>query len=548
MKIHNEEMILNKEVRTLLIKEIEDVENISRKREAFKRYEILKDRIKKYILRNLLEELDPETVQDMQSRIATVNIYKKVVGKKARVYRTTPRREAVEGISQEQLDEFIEKMGLNVKMKKANKYLEAMLNTDIFVRPIKEVNELTDSGNAKYSYRVDPMPPHKYDVIQDANDPERAMGYILSPFHENSAVPDQNPATREQGGVVSNFRDGDNKDQMIADSGADQEKQYIWWGNKFHFTFNKDGEIIGKLSPEDLLNPIQKLPFESLAKDRDGEFWAVGGEDLIEGSILINTILSDIYYIAKMHGTGLFYLFGKGVPKSYKVGPNQAITMDVAEGDPTPTIGFANANPQLNEHKQLVEQYLAILLTTNDLEPGSVQGQLNASTGSTSGVQEMIMKSEPVGSVEADQEIFRIAEPGVAQIAARWHNLYLDKNLLIDRLAVIGKIPQPFDYTIKFGAVQQFMSEQEKLEVISKRLEIGLDTMVDAIMLDNPDLSEGEAQDKLKKSLEEKLERAKEVMANMIEGDDADNQDEDQLQSGPGGRAQGSDKDGEGDS
>jgi len=531
MKIHNEEMILDKEVRSVLIKEIEGTENVGRKREAFKRYEILKDRIKKYILANLLEELDPETVQDMQSRIATVNIYKKVVGKKARVYRTTPKREAVENITQEQLDEFIDKLGMNIKMKKANKYLEAMLNTDVFVRPIKEVQELTQNGTAKYSYRVDPMPPHKYDVIQDANDPERAMGYILSPYHEQTAVSDQNPQTREQGGAVSNFRDGDGKSQAIADSPADQDKQYVWWGNKYHFTFNKDGDIITALSPEDGLNPIGVLPFESLAKDRDGEFWAVGGEDLIDGSILINTILSDIYYIAKMHGTGLFYLFGKGVPKSYKVGPNQAITMDVAEGDPTPTIGFANANPQLNEHKNLVEQYLAILLTTNDLEPGSVQGQLSA-TSSNSGVQEMIMKSEPVGSVEDDQEIFRIAEPRIAKKAARWHNLYLDKGLLIDDLAKIGKIPDGFDYSIKFGAVQQFMSEQEKLTVIEQRLAIGLDSMIDAIMLDNPDLSYAEAEKRLKKMLEAKVKRAKEAMENMIGEDNADNEDESELQPG----------------
>ena len=104
MKFVNEEMILNKEARLLLIKEIDGPENRNRKLEIKKRYEILKDRIKKYILENLLEELDPATVKDMQSRIATINLYKKVVGKKARVYRTAPKRLAGEGTDQEQLD------------------------------------------------------------------------------------------------------------------------------------------------------------------------------------------------------------------------------------------------------------------------------------------------------------------------------------------------------------------------------------------------------------------------------------------------------------
>ena len=533
MKMTNEEMILDKNFRLSLIEEIEGPENRQRKLEAFKRYEILKDRIKKYILQNLMEELDADTVKDMQSRIATVNIYKKVVGKKARVYRTAPKRVATEGTDQEQLDKFAAAINLNVSMKKANRYLEAMLNTDVFVRPIKDVTQTTEQGAPKWKYRIDPMAPHSYDAIEDANDPERAMGYIFSPFHALPPNVNDNPQNRERNGLVSNFRDGDQKDQAIADSPADKKKEYVWWGNKFHLTFDEEGTIVANKTPQDALNPIGVLPVASLAKDRDGSFWALGGEDLIEGSILINTILSDIYFIAKMHGTGLFYLFGKGVPKSYKVGANQAITLDVQEGDPTPTIGFANANPQLEEHARLVEQYLAILLTTNDLEPGSVQGELSG-TSAASGVQEMIIKAEPMGSVEDDQEIFRDAEPEVVNICAKWHNLYLDKGLLIDDLARLGKMPDKIEYAIKFGAVAQFINEKEKLDVIEKRLELELDDMIDALILDNPDLSTDEAKKIVEEREREKLKKAKEAMAQMIkDGVDANNEDENQLQPEP---------------
>lgn len=525
MKFINEEMILDEKVRALLVKEIEGAENIKRKKEALKRYEILKDRIKKYILKNLLDELDPETVQDMQSRIATVNIYKKVVGKKARVYKTAPKRIAVNKADQKKLDDFVDAICLNVKMKKANRYLEAMLNTDVIVRPIKEIHELTNQGNPKWSYKIDPLPPHRYDVVEDENDSERAMGYVLSNFRSVDLISDDNPNNREPNGMVGNFRDGDGKNQMIADSPNDQDKEYVWWGHRYHLTFDKDGKIIESKTPKDRLNPIGMLNVVSLAKDRDGSFWSVGGEDLIEGSILVNTILSDIYYIAKMHGTGLFYIFGKGVPKSYKVGPNQAITMNMEEGDPTPEIGFANANPQLSDHKDLVEQYVAILLTTNDLEPGSVSGQLSA-TSAASGVQELIIKAEPTGSIEDDQETFKDNEPTVVKIAAAWHNLYLDKGLLVDRLAKLGKIPKDLDYSIKFGAVQQFMNEKEKLDVIEKRMDIGLDDMVDAMILDNPDLSKDEAIKIVEERERKKLEESRKALEGMI---NADNEEKDQL-------------------
>jgi hypothetical protein len=546
MKFDNEDMILNKKVRVALIKEINGPENRNRKLEIKKRYEILKDRIKKYILDNLMEELDPETVKDMQSRIATVNLYKKVVGKKARVYRTTPKRVAEAGTDQDQLDQLADKTHLNVSMKKSNRLLEAMLNTDVFVRPIKNVHETTENGAPKWSYRIDPLSPHNYDVVEDANDEEKAMGYILSHFTEANGFLDD-VDNREQGGLAGNFRDGDGVEQTIADSPNDQPKEYVWWGHKYHLTFDESGEILAKKTPEDGLNPIGVLPIVSLAKDRDGSFWAVGGEDLIEGSILVNTILSDIYYIAKMHGTGLFYLFGKGVPKSYKVGPNNAITMDVKEGDPTPTIGFANANPQLAEHMKLVEQYVAILLTTNDLEPGSVQGQLSA-TGASSGIQEMIIKSEPMGSVEDDQEIFKDAEPKVVNVCAKWHNLYLDKGLLVEDLAEMGKMPDKLEYSIKFGAVQQFMSETEKLDVIEKRMDLSIDTLVDAMILDNPDMSAIDAKKKIEENERFNLERSQTALAQMIKEDDANKEDKDKLQLKSGEGTSGDESNGEDES
>jgi hypothetical protein len=523
MKIANEDEILKIAVRKQIIQEIQGPENRRRRLEAFKRYEILKDRIKKYILENLLMELDPATVKDMQSRISTINFYKKIVGKKARVYKTAPTRIAIEEKDQDVLEDIIELMKMNVRMKKTNKYLEAFLNCDVFVRPI------FDSLSKKWFYRVDPLASYQYDVIEDAHDPERAMGYILSPFR-HVVFSDEDPQNRERDGVAANFRDGDTKQQGIADSPADKPEEYVWWGTKYHLTFDESGKILHAKSGEKLLNPIQTLPIVSHARDRDGSFWAVGGEDIIDGSILVNTVLSDIYYIAKLHGTGLFYLFGKGVPKSYKVGPNRGITVNMEDGDPTPQIGFANANPQLKDHMELVEQYVAMLLTTNDLEPGSVQAKLSALTGGASGVQEMIMKSEPINAVEDDQEIFRDTEPQITRIGAKWHNLYLGKGLLRKDFAKIGKVNEDIDYSIKYGATQQFHSEKDKLEVIKIRKELGLDDQLRAFQLDNPDLSIEEAEKLYLEVLERRVKQSQDKLRITMMGvPNADNENEDEL-------------------
>lgn len=522
MKLLDEDQILDQNTRVMLIEEINNPLNKTRKRDTYKKYEIYKDRVKRYIVQSLQDELDPQTVKEMMPRISSINLFKKVINKKARVYKTAPKREVTfpdADEAQESFDWLVDSLNLNVTMKKANRYLEAFYNTDVFVRPLK------DTVTNKWYYRAEPLVPYQYDVVEDANDSQRALGYIISEYDDDYTAALREGSDGRANLGTAKFRDGDNKDSALADSPIDEQPMhYIWWGNKYHLTFDQNGEIISKdLNGEAAIeNPIGEIPIVSLARDRDDSFWALGGEDLIDGTILINTIISDIFYIAKLHGTGLFYLFGKGVPKTFKVGPNRGITIDVEDGDPTPSIGFANANPQLTQHKDLVEQYLALLLTTNDLEPGSVQGKLEASSAS-SGIQEMIIKAEPMNAIEDDQELFYNCEPKIVQKAIKWHNLYLDKGLLVDELAEIGKLPEDLEYAMKFGAIQPFQSEKEKLEVIEKRIALGISTLIDALMIDNPDMSYEEAEKKALELAEEKAKKVKTAMENMINGqDDAD--------------------------
>lgn len=536
MRIFNEDEILDEAYRRRLITEIEDQENTSRKKESYKRYEILKDRIKKYILEQLLKEVDGQTVLEMQSRIAPVNIFKRVISKKSRVYKTKPKRKAVEGTDQNELDALAEVLNIDTTMKKANKYMEAFYNCDVFVLPFRE------NGEEKYYYQIKPMPPHMYDVIEDCDNPTLARGYVLSHFDDNTMVYDEDPGQRGAVRAVNSFRDGDGKNQSIADSPADNdepEKHYIWWGKKYHFTFNSKGVIIPEKSPDDLLNPIGELPAVSFAKDRDDSFWSMGGDDLVDGSVLINTLLTDLYFNAKMQGSGLFYYFGKGVPKTLKVGPNQAITHDIEDGEPTPVVGFASPSPMLAEQMSSIEQCVALLLTTNDLGVNSVQAKLDGSQAS-SGIQELIQNAEPMNSVEDDQQQFRDKEFRIMNLAVKWHNLYHSKRALVDDLQKIGEIKE-VDYSIKFGHVQPFMGEKEKLEIIKGRMDAGLIDKLGAVMEDNPDMDEDEAIQYLK----DMEMRAAQKRAEMIREMDANNEEQNQLQPGSDERPEEDEQDSE---
>ena len=529
MRLFNEKDLLDIEYRRAVIEEIEDSENTARKVESFKRYEIYRDRIKKYILQNLLKELDQETVDEMQSRVATVNMYKKMVQKKARVYKDTPRRTSIDD-NQEYVESLADLLNLNSTMKKVNRYVEAFRNCAVFNKPF--INYQIDG---KWSQMLDVLAPHQFDVIEDKDNPSMVRAVILSHYH-NEGVKEyyDSPHNRYKAGVSNSFRDGDNKDQKIADSPADSEenKRFVFWSNSYHFTCDIKGNIIKQNENDEGINPIGVLPFTFFSKDQDNSFWSVGGEDIIEGSILINTLLTDLYFIAKIQGMGLFYLFGKNVPKTYKVGANRAITMEVEEGDPTPNIGFANSNPPLESHMRMIEQYVAFLLSTNDLGTNSIQGKLDASNAS-SGIQEIIQNAEPMTAIEDEQQQYIDKEPEILAKSNRWLKTLKDSatglTITFDSIGTSDEI----NYAMKFEKPQHFNSENERLDSIKKKLDMGIANKIDAYLEENPDSTREEAMEDLLRKAEESLKLAQNGLNQFIMDNANGNTDNEEDQTEP---------------
>ena len=532
MQIYNEDDLLNIEFRKSVIEEIEGEENIARKAESYKRYEIYRDRIKKYILEQLILEMDEATVKEMQTRIATVNMYKKMVQKKARVYKNAPIRTSIDKGNQDYLMSLSELINLNSVMKKVNRYVEAFRNCAAYNKPYKNY-----AKDGRWSHKVDVLAPHQFDVIEDQDNPDIARAVILSHFKRSSlSSTSEDPQSRVKSGIATNFRDGDNQRQKIADSPGDKDKEYIFWSNKYHFTCDHKGEIVSidKDGARVTSNPIAELPFTFFSKDQDGSFWSVGGEDMIDGCILINTLLTDIYFIEKVQGMGLFYLFGKNVPKTFKVGPNRAITMEVEDGDPTPQIGFASSNPPIADHMAMIEQFVAFLLSTNDLGVNAIQGKLDSSSAN-SGIQDIIQNSEPMTAIEDEQEQYKDKEPDLMNKANRWQGV-LDgsETGLSIGFSDIGSVDNLL-YTMSFEDQQHYSSENEKLDAIKKKVELGVWNKVDAMIEENPDLTRKEALKKLLEKSKENLEIAKSSMQEFIQGNtNGDTNNEETEDQSPG--------------
>lgn len=505
MRIQNENEILDIKVRQQIIEEMKSPENQERKREAYRRYLVYKDKTKDFVIEQLLNQFDGDTVKEMSYCISNISIVRKIIDKLARVYSNGVDRE-LEGSEQEEenLELLSKKLKFDTEIKKTNKFLKLQKNVAFYVKPCPIQNI---DGSKNYTIKLEPLNPYLYDVVEDYNDRTRPMVYVLSDFKydaasNNAPVGDFAFAGRSLKEPLS-ISNSNKKDDKIADDPADQETgEIVWWSDAYHFTTNTKGEIIS----QEVINPIGEKPLINFAIDQDGSFWAQGGNDLVDGGIFINSIMTHNQHVGISQGYGQFWMKGKNLPRNIKVGANKMILMeyDSTAGESAPDLGFATASPQLDSLRSLVEQYIALLLTTNNLSTSSVSASLNGSSASPSGIAMIIDKSESMEDVKDQRQIFIDNEPQIWRVINKW--LIIFRELLIDDLKPLI-LPEGFEQnmSLNFLEAPMIMSESEKLQNLKIRKELGIDTMLDLIFKDNPQYSMQQAEEKLKSLLEEKI-------------------------------------------
>lgn len=515
LQIQSQEEILDPAKRKQIIDEIIGQENRRRKNEAFKRYEVYKDQTWKYVISNLVKQFDPATVDEMAYSISNLSIARKMVDKLARVYSFGVTREVVDESgavnvqATKALEELVQEMDFNSAMKKVNRFLKLQRNCMAYVKPVKCYD---DNGKEVYEIKVQALNPYLYDVIEDPNDREKPMIVILSNYLKNDLRTNVNldaaKASPTRVPPVVKVVDGNMKDEMIADTPSDQNQpknQFIFWSGKYHFTCDESGVIISG-QEDGNLNPIGELPFENFAIDQDGSFWAIGGDDMADGSILLNCLLTHMSHVGIVQGYGQFYMKGKGLPTQVKLGPNKGIKMEYESGDPVPEAGFLTANPPLGDLRENLIMYIAVLLTTNNLSTSGIAATLSGSANLASGIAMVIDKAESMEDVTDQAQVFIDKEECIWDKVSKWQQVYKSRNLLAEEFAA-NMLPENPDIQMKFGDPRPIMSESEKLDNLKKRQDLGINSKLDLLMLDDPSLTKEQAAQKLAEIQQESKDR-----------------------------------------
>ncbi len=514
-RLTSEEQLLDPVFRAKIIEEIESTENKSRKHEQFKRYQCYKDKTFLYVVRDLLKQFDQETVNEMQYCTSNIGFVRKIIDKLARVYKYGVTREAQNETDTKKVQALEKELNFNAAMKKINRFFKLHKNTLAYVCPKNESMEL----NAKKCLKVIPLAPFLYDAVEIADNREKAGCVILSDYESESSQYYSLSASRPQQAVIryKSESGGDKVDQIIADAPTDQKqysqndgKLYIFWSKKYHFTCDSKGGLVAP----DTHNPLQELPFVNFSEDQDGCFWAEGGNDLTDGSILSNSLITNVNHIAITQGYGQLVMTGARLPRNQKIGPNKAILLEwEKENDPEPTFEFKTANPPLDQLRSLIEMYVALLLTTNNLSTSGVSSNLNGGSEFPSGIAMMIDKAESMEDVDDQRQIFIDNEPEIWELIAKWQKVLKASGQLSDELSQL-MLPEELELKLKFNPPNVIQSEKERLEVLKLKDELGLMTKIDLLRSEYPDLDDEQLLKKLEEIMEEKQEALNESLGN----------------------------------
>jgi hypothetical protein len=507
IRLINQDQMLDEGFRKKVIEQIKSPANEARKREMKKRYEVYKDLTVKWVIQKLEDEgLKDKTLKLMTNRASNISICRKIVNKLARCYQGGVIRDTGSPILNSMLDEIAEHLDMNNNQVKIDRYKRLFKN--VWSATLPEVQNIdSDMPVYKLSHKV--FSPWQYDVVELAKNHSKEGIVILSDYQETSLnkLPVSGSTQLSARKAADGYAESENNDDA---------QVYIWWSDKYHFTTDSKGNILRALSPEDNLNPIQQMPGVTYAEDQEGCYWSSGGDDLVDGSILVNTLITDMNAIAFIQGWGQYVVTGKKIPAVLEGGPHSALVFTYDDGEPEPKVQVINANPPLDQWMKLIEQYVALLLSTNDCSPGSVSMRLDPSAY-PSGIAMLIEKSEANNSIDSSRKQFMKGEREQFAITKAWHNYLLERGQLDEEWTELGPIPEEMNFSLKFSESKEVISEKEKLETIKLRKELGLNTEVDLIKIDNPDMSDEDAIEKLKAIKAGKIEAAASEAEGVVE-------------------------------
>jgi len=500
--------ILNPEHLRLIIGDVESNDNKTRKLHAWKAFNCLEGNQKQYV-EEKLQALYPRTHDKF--RIGDILITKKVIGKIAKAYKNTPKR----NLENDQQTEDLETIYNEFKFDRAFKEFDKIFNLHKYsCMWLKYLND-------EKEYALQALAPYEYDLVRDEVT-GKPLIFILS-----------YPDTSTTGG--SKFADG--VETVTAESQADssaQSKLYSIWSDTHFVKIRVRTERTdegSKLKVEILINEENLenkneagvLPIVFLSNDTSVDFPIPN--NLSDQSIAWNVGFSDYKTASASQGHGILtysYPDGQKKQQTLRTGMHTAIDLPQSANPNAPETKaeYINANPNLGDQLEGLKFEAANILDDHGIKAGSsLQGQDAESF--SSGFDRLLASADVQDIIEDNQTLYADVEQDVFTLVATFENELNKKTFKIDQ-----------ELSTTYEKPKVLISDKETLGNIEQRERLGTLLPWQKHQILDPNLSEENAK-KLEEEIQAFKKKALAENAELFDDGVDDNEDEDEGKKTP---------------
>lgn len=443
-----------------------EAENLLRIQQQEKLYDYyISDELK--ILKRLNNVLavtfDEDDIEEFQKEY--VNITKKVINQLAIVYKEPAQRTLQSsGKPDEKLTKYYSSIlpaNVNTTDKSAHRY------SKLFNTSLTRVN----FRNGRVVYDV--LPSHLFDVITDDNDP-----YMLKQI---------------------------SYDKYIKNADGDDELYTVFWTKDKHYMRQVlevgDKYIFGDEVPignnKEMINPYRVIPFAVMRMEMQGDFWGTGQCDLANVNEQLNFLLTDLTNGGIiMQSWGTPFLANTGLEeknKKVRFGPKHPIAVKQTNSEFPPVFEYKNANPLISEVRATIDWKIKMIALTKGLNPNSFLADAKAA----SGYSKIIDSLEQLEIRRDDIEPCRIYEDerfNITRKVVNYHTEFQENGL--------EKIPDDEYLAVDFAEINIPQTTDENIKENEFKLKNGLISVVDLMKKQNPDLTDEEIKEKIKRNME----------------------------------------------
>lgn len=442
-----------------------------RKNDAFNDYQIYSGGQMDLLIKKLKQEF-PDSFSEM--RPIEFNYCKKVVNKRASLYKDGIERIVmVNGEKNDDMQVIFDNVykiaDIDNIMKKANALFELNSFTKIQI--------LLDENN---NIKARSLPLYLFDDLPNILGQQEIV--ILTHYIDSETM--RLEATRMMQG--EKFYTVWTKDHnvVIKETTTIENSEYV-----------KRYEYVVLEGNENNENPIKKLPFVNIKQNTDG-FYYPFRNGIATQAFIICLILSDVTSISRSQGYGQAVMIAPQavMPENVKCGIKTIIKIPIPSGEAaSASFQYVTSNAPISEQMATIRELVLSYLNTNDLvaeEASQMQG-----TNALNGISKLIESAKLSDALDNPRSIFIKAERDLFDLLVAWLDLLYDSNQLPDDYKGYKKVDK-LELRVKFLESKPLLGEEDKLNMIQKKLDLGLIESWEKHKIMNPDLTIDEAKAK----------------------------------------------------